>query len=150
MTQYSSVRFAWVILFAFIMCVLAAGLVYWQLVSQSPPQLSPERSLLVREVPQGGTLVIHNGYIDTDECSSVIYREVVDAGGTVIWSESEFRPAVRIRTPPRLRSIPIPNDAAVGKARYIAVVEWACNVVQKLWPTTIVLPELDFEITAKR
>ncbi|MGE4245495.1 MAG: hypothetical protein AB7E66_05795 [Parvibaculaceae bacterium] len=117
-------------------------------VQEAAPLSDAERAPLTPVVQPGGTLIIKNSFTRRKACSAWFHRAIYDSSETLIFSQSEYRPAIgptgfRI---PSIRQITLPAYAKQGQARYEVTVEWSCNWAQRLWPRVVELPPLTFRI----
>jgi hypothetical protein len=135
------------ILFLFGITVMPATVILMYF--EPAPQPTGQRELLTPQVKQGDFLRIRSAFRRSDDCAARFHRRVIDANDSLIFSQTEERPSFVPSTDaqyPSTRSIQIPEDAAVGPARYSAVVEWMCNPVQRIAPNAVQLPVIRFDI----
>lgn len=135
-------------LFPAILAVLIVGF-GGALIFEPPPVTVYQRTVLTPFVHVGGSFAFRSVTSVDKQCEAQIFREIIDASGTVISSTSEFRPEftqepnVRVQ---RVVVLPVTTFATPGKAIYKFHSVWQCNFLQRIFPLSVVKTSLAFEI----
>jgi hypothetical protein len=132
--------------------MLALGLVGWvvYLIYEPEPVLESRRILLEDKVRRGESLTLETTWKFSRGCGYHLFREVTDAGGTIIFSNydrrfAEQQPAGVAVT--RFVTIPISRFSELGPAVYQTYFAWSCNFIQFTFPMRLQKGEpLKFEI----
>lgn len=120
------------------------------LILEPPPVINSKRVLLTNEVSRGSFLTIETTWTFSRSCGFYLFREVTDAGGTIIYSDFDRR--FREQQPDnvavtRFVVVPISRFAETGPAMYQTYFAWGCNFVQEIFPMRLEKGEpLKFEI----
>lgn len=104
---------------------------------EPPPAIQSRRVLLTERIERGGMLTLETTWTFSRSCGFYLFREVTDAGGTIIFSDFDRR--FREQQPDnvavtRFVIIPISSFAEVGPAVYQTHFAWGCNFIQELFP----------------
>lgn len=144
-------KYAYMFLGGVVWTFAAIGVVYLGLAisDRRPPLVFEGARALSVSVPQGGTISVEYNVYRWRICTVFADRDVVDSDGTrhVI---SEFTrglsPFVGRET--FQRTITIPENAALGPARYEVRLRYYCNPVHRLgFPILVRAPDVSFTIT---
>lgn len=122
------------------MVPIPALLIYWY--NEAPPVTYTQRRVLTPVVPPGGTLKIKVSSDVSNDCTAVVTRAIVDSSGVQTTYAAELRPLETDYTV----DLTVPLGAAPGQAYYIARLDWQCNMVQAIWPRTVMQRHLPFDI----
>lgn len=142
-------KFVWRLTVPASFIVVISSLAIWSFDNAPPIEI---RSLAVRDgaVHRGGVLLIDYDIVPRRACYGTLQRIIVDSQDVVQLVEPQhFTPATSDRKRTRLTvSVPVPVGAALGLARYQAVIQYQCNPLQRFLGTSIDVrtPIVQFEV----
>lgn len=130
--------------------ILFVAPVAWMALDRDPPYIRESGAIEPSEPIQGGDVSVNWKVKVKKSCppstENNLTRMIVDAKG----KRHFYDPIPSVygqRTPSRIkRTLPLPDDIAVGPAKYSSEACFACNPFQYIWPVCIGKPDLTFEI----
>lgn len=119
------------------------------LLDRDPPVKYDGARALASSVPQGGTLEVEFEVFRSRICASNTKRWLVDS---MLEQHSipQFTVGLRLLAGRETyrRTITIPQNAAVGPARYYVTLDYFCNVFHQMgFPIRVTSPSINFDIT---
>lgn len=132
--------------------LVALGWLASMAMDRTPPVRVVSREVVSPVVRPGGELLVRTKRIRDRQCELVRRYVVYDATG----KRHEYWPEPadafgHLGPDDDVTAIPVPFDAAPGRARSVAIFAWDCNPLQRAlgWSITWVAPTLEFEIARR-
>lgn len=140
--------------------ILAAmGWVFSMAVDRDPPiQITSREVLNVgRRVMPGEKLLVKSGRVRTRSCELTRRWTIIDGDGRRFDYEPDrfdaYGPITPMGGPPDVETTgpTVPLDARPGRGRWISVLAWDCNPLQRAlgWSIVLTQPAIEFEIVPR-
>lgn len=141
----------WTFLGGALYMLAALGVAYLGIAisDRMPPTIFESARALEASVPQGGSIDIEYQIYRWRMCTTYADRDIVDAQGKR-HAINEFTRGLSqyVGRETYTRSITIPDNAAVGPARYEVRIRYYCNPIHRLgFPILVQTPDVLFTIT---
>lgn len=129
-----------------------AGWLFAMAIDRSPPIELGERLVITPRVRPGEQLLVRVTRTRLRQCEFTRTWSIVDGSGRRTDFERRFEAYGELHVPDTDSQGPIvPRDAIPGRGRFVSVLSWDCNPLQRAlgWSIVLVLPPLEFEIAPR-